>query len=136
MQTQTNTQVFTARAIDFYVKSATCASEEAAAYYKAQAEKYERFAAGALEAPSAPAVAKAAAPATKSVKARCAHYKAIQTFFAIARDAGLDTSATAKPRMRHAMETFMGRCVDSRSEVTAAEWIAMGAAIKSKKLFW
>ena len=134
---QTNAQAFTARAIDFYVKSATCTSEEAAAYYKSQAEKYERFAAGALEA--APVVVEAPAveaPTAKPVKARCKHFKAIQTFFAIARDAGLDTSAAAKPKMRHAMETFMGRCVDSRAEVTGAEWAAMGAAIKSGKLFW
>jgi hypothetical protein len=136
MQTQTNAQAFTTKAVEFYVKFAACRNDESAAYFKSQAERYERFAAGALEAPSAAPVAKVEAPATKPVKARCAHYKQIQTFFAIARDAGLDTSATAKPRMRHAMETFMGRCVNSRSEVTAAEWIAMGAAIKSKKLFW
>ncbi len=137
MQTQTNAQAFTQKAIDFYTKFAACRNDESAAYYRAQAEKYERFAAGALEAaPVAAQAPKVEAPAVQPVKARCSYYKAIQTFFAIARDAGLDTSKAAKPQMRHAMETAMGRCVNSRSEVTGAEWAAMGAKIKAGKLAW
>ncbi len=68
--------------------------------------------------------------------ARCPHYKLIRRFFAIAREAGLDTSQTAKPQMRHALETAMGRCVNSRSEVSAGEWQMLGNAIKSKRLAW
>jgi hypothetical protein len=67
---------------------------------------------------------------------RCPHWKLIKRFFAIAREAGLDTSKDAKPKMRHAMEEAMGRCVDSRSEVRAGEWEMMGDAIKSKRLSW
>ncbi len=67
---------------------------------------------------------------------RCPHWKLIKRFFAIAREAGLDTSKDAKPKMRHAMESVMGRCVDSRSEVRAGEWEMMGDAIKNKRLSW
>jgi hypothetical protein len=137
MQTQTNTQAFTARAIDFYVKSATCASEEAAAYYKAQAEKYERFAAGALEAaPVAAQAPKVEAPATKPAKVRCAHYASIKTFFAVARDAGLDTTGASRDRVRGALGVWLGRRLASRNEVTGAEWSGAAQAIKTGRLFW
>ncbi len=67
---------------------------------------------------------------------RCPHWKQIQRFFAIAREAGLDTSKAAKPKMRHAMEDVLRRCVDSRSEVSASEWMLLGDAIKSHRLTW
>jgi hypothetical protein len=62
---------------------------------------------------------------------RCPHWKLIKRFFAIAREAGLDTSAAAKPRMRHALESAMGRYVDSRGEVTANEWMMLGDRVKA-----
>jgi hypothetical protein len=67
----------------------------------------------------------------KPERTRCPHYKAIRRFFAIAREAGLDTSAAAKPRMRHALESAMGRYVDSRGEVTANEWMMLGDRVKA-----
>jgi hypothetical protein len=69
--------------------------------------------------------------AVEPVKERCPHWKLIKRFFAIAREAGLDTSKEAKPKMRHALESAMGRCVDSRSEVTANEWMMLGDRVKA-----
>ncbi len=74
--------------------------------------------------------------AAKPERERCAHWKLIKRFFAIAREAGLDTSKEAKPQMRHAMEAAMGRCVNSRSEVSAGEWQMLGDLIKRNRLAW
>jgi hypothetical protein len=78
----------------------------------------------------------AAPVAAKVSKPRCPHWKLISRFFGIARDAGLDTSKAAKPKMRHAMETQMGRCVNSRSEVSAGEWELLGDLVKAGRLAW
>jgi hypothetical protein len=97
---------------------------EAAAWFEKQVERHT----------VKPVAAKPAA--TPEAKARCPHYRLIRRFFAIAREAGLDTSQTAKPQMRHALETAMGRCVNSRSEVSAGEWQMLGDLIKRKRLAW
>lgn len=133
-------QAFTAKAIEFYVKYAQAASETGAAYYKAQAEKYERFAATANERAQsqAPAAVQTALVAVQSpakpVKARCAHYKAIQAFAATARATGLDMKA--KDRSRGAVGALLGHRIESRADLTGAQWAQATAAIKAGNLFW
>lgn len=128
---------FTGKAIEFYIRYADAATDEGAAYWKGKAEKYERFADAAnARAKSEAEAAPVEAPAgeAKPAKARCAHYKSIQAFVAIAREAGLDMAA--KDRCRGAVGALLGRRIASRADLTGAEWAAMSAAIKSGKLFW
>ncbi len=125
---------FERKAIEFYNRHAV----KGGAYNLSQAERYERFAQAAserakVEAQAAPVVEVAAVEA-KPAKARCPHYKNIQTFMAIAREAGLNTSA--KDRCRGAVGALLGRRIESRADLTGAEWAAMGAAIKAGKLVW
>ncbi len=103
---------------------------DAAAWFEKQVQRHTVKPASAAPEASKPEAVKAAKPA------RCPHYKLIRRFFAIAREAGLDTSQSAKPQMRHALETAMGRCVNSRSEVSAGEWQMLGDAIKRRQLAW
>jgi hypothetical protein len=98
--------------------------------------QYEFRAVAALQELAAPVVSVPVTMQAAKKNERCPHWKLIKRFFAIAREAGLDTSKDAKPKMRHAMESVMGRCVDSRSEVRPGEWEMMGDAIKSKRLSW
>jgi hypothetical protein len=135
MQTQTNTQAFTAKAIDFYVKFAACRNDESAAYYKAQAEKYDRFASGALEAaPVVVAAPEVEAPKVQPVKVRCAHYLEIRRFMAAAKSAGLDTNA--KARSRQAVGALLGRRIESRADLTGTEWTRATLAIRRRELSW
>jgi hypothetical protein len=87
-----------------------------------------------MEPDAAPVVAQA--PAVKPAKVRCAHYASIKTFFAVARDAGLDTSGASRDRVRGALGVFVGRRLASRNEVTGAEWQGAAQAIKTGRLFW
>ena len=125
---------FTAKAISFYDRHAVYGG----AYLLSQAEKYERFAAAAMEraqeeAQVAPVVDVVAVEA-KPVKVRCEFYREIKRFMAIALEAGLDTDA--KDRCRGAVGALLGRRIESRADLTGAEWAAMGAAIKAGKLIW
>ena len=135
---------YTAAAMDAYIAYAAETDVRNAALYMERARHYEVLAAAekeraqreaaqpvAVEAPQVKTVAPSA-----SAKPRCPHYKLIARFFAIAREAGLDTGKEVKPQMRHAMETAMGRCVNSRSEVEAQEWQTMGNLIKAGRLSW
>jgi hypothetical protein len=85
---------------------------------------------------AAPVVPVAAPVAVKPIKVRCAHYLSIKTFFAVARDAGLDTTATSRDRVRGALGVFVGRRLASRNEVTGPEWSGAAQAIKTGRLFW
>lgn len=147
MQAAIYATIYTQKATAAYIAYAQTKDARDSAMYKDRARHYEVLAAGAKESAAREvAQAEAAQPVTveapaakveaKPAKVRCPHYKAIQRFFAIARDAGLDTSKAAKPAIRHAMESAMGRCVNSRSEVTGAEWATMGAQVKTGKLCW
>jgi hypothetical protein len=124
---------YTAAAMDAYVKYATTHDEKSAAYLLGRAAHYEVLAAAAkgqtIEA--APVVE---AVAVVPVKARCPHYKAIQSFMAIAREAGLNTNA--KDRCRGAVGALLGRRIESRADLTGAEWGAMAQAVKAGKLVW
>ncbi len=81
-----------------------------------------------------PVAVEAVAVEAKPAKARCPHYKAIQQFMAIAREAGLDSNA--KDRCRGAVGALLGRRIESRADLTGTEWTAMGAAVKAGKLIW
>ena len=133
---------YTAAAMDAYIKYAETKDARDAAIYKERARHYEVLA----ETERERAQREAAQPVTVEAptaevahpvaKPRCPHYKLIKRFMAIARENGLDTSANAKPQMRHAMESAMKRCVNSRSEVTPQEWQMMGDLIKAGRLAW
>lgn len=130
-------QAFTVKAIAFYVKYSQSVSETGAAYYKAQAEKYERFAQAASDRAQqeAPVVMESTATIVQPAKrVRCPHYPAIKAFMAVACANGLDTQA--KDRCRGAVGVLLGRRIESRADLTGAEWGAMGAAIRSGKLVW
>jgi hypothetical protein len=88
-----------------------------------------------MEPDAAPVVPVAVVP-VKPAKVRCRHYASIKTFFAVARDAGLDTSAASRDRVRGALGVFVGRRLASRNEVTGAEWQGAAQAIKTGRLFW
>jgi hypothetical protein len=135
--------IYSHKAQECYIAYAETKDARDAAMYKDRARHYEVLAQSAKESARRAAVkVEAVAPVAKveaakvEAKPRCEHRKLIARFFAIARENGLDTSAAAKPAMRHAMESAMKRCVNSRSEVTATEWQTMGDLIKSQKLAW
>jgi hypothetical protein len=142
---------YTAKAMDAYIAYAETKDARDSAMYAERARHYEVLAQSAKESAQRDAVkvGEAAqqvpvaveAPAAKvgeaqPAKTRCPHRKLIARFFAIAREHGMDTSKAAKPAMRHAMEAAMKRCVDSRSEVTANEWLMLGDLIKVGRLAW
>jgi hypothetical protein len=69
-------------------------------------------------------------------KPRCPHYDAIKEFFAVAREVGLDTSKEGKDRVRGAIGMLLGRRIESRSELTGAEWAFCTNAVRMGRLFW
>jgi uncharacterized membrane protein len=138
--------IYSQKAQECYIAYAETKDARDAAMYKDRARHYEVLAQNAKESAQRDAVqVEAAQPVAveapakveaQPAKTRCPHRKLIARFFAIAREAGLDASKAAKPSMRHAMENAMKRCVDSRSEVTAAEWLMLGDLIKAGRLAW
>lgn len=70
----------------------------------------------------------------KRVKVRCPHYQAIKRSMAIAREHGLNVKE--EDRMRGAFSAWLGRRVESRSELNGAEWMNLGDAIKVHRLTW
>ncbi len=67
---------------------------------------------------------------------RCPHYAAIKEFFSVAREIGLDTSKDAQGRCRGAVGMMLGRRVESRSELSGAEWAFATNAVRMGRLFW
>ncbi len=126
---------YTAAATDAYVKYATTRDEKSAAYLLGRANHFEVLAAAA-KGQTIEAVPVVEVVSAKVAKPRCPHYKAIQAFVAVAREAGLNTNANAKDRCRGAVGALLGRRIESRADLTGAEWAAMGAAIKAGKLVW
>ncbi len=53
-------------------------------------------------------------------KARCPHYAAIKAFAGAAREMGLNMAD--KDRARGAMGVYLGKRIESRSELTANDW--------------
>jgi hypothetical protein len=79
-----------------------------------------------------PATAKAAPQRAKAP--RCAWYREIRRCFAIAREAGCDVKADEA--MRAAFSRFLGRSIESRETMNAADWLLVGNEIKAHRLAW
>lgn len=76
-------------------------------------------------------------PAKAAKVARCPHYATIKTFFAAAREYGLDTiSEAGKDRCRGALGVYLGKRINSRAELTANDWENGITGVKSGVLFW
>jgi len=72
----------------------------------------------------------------KPTQDRCPHWKATKRVYAIAKEKNLDTTKAGKARMRHAMESALGRCVNSRGEYGFADWQAFGDMVKAGRATW
>ena len=68
-------------------------------------------------------------------KVRCVHYPVIREFFAIAREMGFDTSKEAKDRWRGAMGVYLGVRIQSRAELSAAQWRNAITGLRAGVLF-
>ena len=71
---------------------------------------------------------------SKPVKARCAHWAAIKAFFAVCREMGLD--AQNKAACRAAVGMLLGRRIQSRADLSGAEWAFCTNAVRMGRLFW
>ncbi len=71
---------------------------------------------------------------TGKERARCSFHKEIHRTFAIARDKGLDTKDHAA--MRRAFSLALGRPIETREELGAGDWQAVGDWIKRGTLAW
>ncbi len=80
--------------------------------------------------PAAPVIARHSATAP----ARCPWHSAIRYFFGQAKGAALDTKDEAA--MRGALAVFIGRDITSRSQLSAADWLLAGDAVKFGRLVW
>ncbi len=67
-------------------------------------------------------------------RGRCSHYAMIREFMAAAREMGLDTEA--KDRCRGAVGMLLGKRIESRSDLSAAEWGFCTNALRMNRLFW
>jgi hypothetical protein len=81
--------------------------------------------------PEAPTSAVAAQP-----KQRCAFYRHIKAFMAVARERGLDISEAARDRMRGAIGIVLGRRIESRADLSGPEWELCTNALRAQRLFW
>ncbi len=70
----------------------------------------------------------------KAAKTRCPHAATIKAFAAAAREAGL--SMADKDRARGAMGVYLGKRIESRSELSANDWENGITAVKAGVLFW
>jgi len=104
-------------------------------------ETQEQFRARAFEAQrSFEAAVVEAAPIEVEVtkvekKGRCPHYGQIKEFFSLAREMGFDTTKNSQDRWRGAIGMLLGRRVQSRSELSGAEWAYCTNALRMGKLF-
>ena len=89
----------------------------------------------AMEAALVEAVPVVEEPAPVVKKGRCPHYGAIKAFFACARELGYDTSKASQDRWRGALGMLLGHCIESRSELSGAEWNFATNALRMGKLF-
>jgi hypothetical protein len=109
----------------FYEKAQAATDQATADWFMKQAVRYADKLGTTIEALTAPATEK---------KARCPHYKTIQAFAKAAREAGL--SMADKDRARGAMGVYLGKRIESRSELTAYQWEAAITGVKAGVLFW
>ncbi len=90
----------------------------------------------AIEAATVPPVEPVAVEAPAGKRARCPHYAVIKAFFSVAHAAGLDVSSDGKDRVRGALGMLLGKRVESRASLTAAEWAFATNAVRVGRLFW
>jgi hypothetical protein len=83
--------------------------------------------------PVAPIVA---APVAKIERKRCPHYSVIRDFFTVSRETGLDTSEAARDRMRGALGMLLGRRIESRADMSAADWAFATNAVRMNRVWW
>ncbi len=65
---------------------------------------------------------------------RCPFHRCIRRAFAIAKEAGLDTRNDEG--FRRAVGDYFGRAIESREQLTARDWLAVGDAVKARRLAW
>ncbi len=82
----------------------------------------------------APKVALEAASVEVRTKPRCAHYGTIKEFWAICRERGLD--AQNKAGCRAAVGMLLGRRIETRADLSGAEWAFCTNAVRMGRLFW
>ena len=100
--------------------------------FKAQAVFEAPFIASA---PVASVEVEAPAKAARTPKkARCPHYNIIKEFAAIARENGLNMKDA--DRARGAMGVYLGIRINSRAELSAAQWQRAITGLHTGVLFW
>jgi hypothetical protein len=77
---------------------------------------------------------KAAKVEARPTKSRCAHWAAIKEFFAVCREMGMD--AQNKPACRAAVGMLLGRRIETRADLSGAEWNFCTNAVRMGRLFW
>jgi hypothetical protein len=87
-------------------------------------------------APAAPVVATVAKVEAKPVRTRCPHYHVIREFFTVARESGMDTSEAGRDRMRGALGMLLGRRIESRADMSAADWAFATNAVRMNRVWW
>ncbi len=100
-------------------------------------ETQENFRARAFEAVKAfEAALIEAAPVAEEMraKARCPHYAVIKEFAALACENGL--SMADKDRARGAMGVYLSIRINSRADLTAAQWQNAITGLRAGVLFW
>ncbi len=120
-------------ALGFAKKAAEAKDQSSADWFMRAAVKNADKTGTTLEAIAAKAAAIEAAKAQPKT-GRCPHYKTIREFAATAREYGL--SMADKDRARGAIGMFLGRRLESRSELTGQEWAFCTNAVRLGKLFW
>ncbi len=73
-------------------------------------------------------------PAKAPKKARCPHYEVIRQFAALARELGLNMKE--QDRARGAMGVYLGVKIESRAQLTAAQWRNAMTGLRAGVLFW
>ncbi|HEY0076681.1 MAG TPA: hypothetical protein VGB77_21540 [Abditibacteriaceae bacterium] len=106
------------------------------AWWESQ-EQFRARAFASIEAHEAAAIEAAQAKAEIEApvsSGRCPHYHIIREFAATAREMGCDMKA--QDRARGAMGIYLGVRIQSRSELTAAQWRNALGGLKAGVLFW
>ncbi len=103
---------------------------ESALWFEKAAAKHREKMAVAVEAKPVAVVE------AKPVKSRCPHYRQIREFFAVAREMGLDVSEAARDRMRGSLGMLMGRPIESRADMSAADWAYATNAVRMARVWW
>ncbi len=92
-----------------------------------------------INAPATTAMVAAVKPIAadaKPVRTCCPHYSVIREFFSTARESGLDTSEAARDRMRGSLGMLLGRRIESRADMSAADWAFATNAVRINRVWW